>query len=208
MPSLSRLELLVEEPSAEAALNHLLPKLLGPDLLFRVYPHQGKPDLLKKLPARLRGYRRWIPEDWGIVVLIDADGKDCVEQKATLESMARQAGFSTRATTGRGGRFQVLNRLAIEELEAWFFGDVEALCEAYPGIPPSLGERAAYRDSDAIRGGTGESLEREFQKAGHHLGGLSKIKAAREISACMEPSWNRSRSFQVFRQGLLDLVGV
>lgn len=207
MPSLSRLEFLVEEPSAEAALSHLLPKLLGPDLLFSVYPHQGKPDLLKKLPARLRGYRHWIPEDWGIVVLIDADGQGCLEQKATLEGMAWQAGFSTRATNA-GGRFQVLNRLAIEELEAWFFGDVEALCEAYPGIPPSLGNRAGYRDPDAIRGGTWEALERELQRAGHHQGGLAKIRAAREISVYMEPDRNRSRSFQVFRQGLLDLVGI
>ena len=207
MPSLSRLEFLVEEPSVEAALSHLVPRLLGPNLLFSVYPHQGKRDLLKKLPARLRGYRRWIPEDWAIVVLIDADGRDCLEQKAALESMARQVGFSTRAT-GRDGRFEVLNRLAIEELEAWFFGDIEALCEAYPGVSPSLGERAAYRDPDTILGGTWEALERVLQKAGYHRGGLAKIKAAREISACMEPDRNRSRSFRIFRQGLLDLVGV
>jgi hypothetical protein len=206
MPILSRLELLVEEPSMEAALSHLVPKLLGPDFSFSVYPHQGKRDLLKELPARLRGYRRWVPEDWGIVVLIDADGQDCMEQKTALEDMARQAGFVTRSTA-QGGRFQVLNRLAIEELEAWFFGDVDALCEAYLGIPPLLGERAAYRDPDAIRGGTWEALERELQKAGHHPGGLSKIKAAREISACMKPDRNRSRSFQMFRQRILDLVG-
>ena len=103
MPSLSRLEFLVEEPSVEAALSHLVPKLLGPDLLFSVYPHQGKRDLMKKLPARLRGYRRWMPEDWGIVVLIDADGQDCIEQKGALEGMARQAGLMTRSVS-RGGR--------------------------------------------------------------------------------------------------------
>src|SRR5205085_3392295 len=74
MPPLSRVEFLVEEPSTEAALDHLLPKILGVDLAFRIYPHQGKRDLLKKLPSRLRGYRRWLPEDWGIVILIDADG--------------------------------------------------------------------------------------------------------------------------------------
>jgi hypothetical protein len=99
MPSLSRLEFLVEEPSVEAALSYLVPKLLGPDFPFSVYPHQGKRDLLKKLPAR------------------------------------------------------------------------------------------------------------ELQRAGHHQGGLAKIRAAREISVCMEPDRNRSRSFQVFRQGLLDLTG-
>jgi hypothetical protein len=100
----------------------------------------------------------------------------------------------------------VLNRLAIEELEAWFFGDVGALRAAYPGIPSSLGERANYRDPDAIRGGTWEALERELQRAGHHREGLAKIKAAQEIAAHMAPERNRSRSFQAFRQGLLDLV--
>jgi uncharacterized protein DUF4276 len=202
---LIHLEFLVEEPSAEAALGNLVPKLLGPDLSFEVYSFQGKPDLLRSLPARLRGYRRWIPEDWGIVVLIDSDGQDCRAQKKDLEDMAGQAGFLTRAAAG-GHRFQVLNRLAIEELEAFFFGDVEALCDAYPGVPRSLGNRSRYRDPDAISG-TWEALERVLQRAGYHRGGLAKIKAAREISACMEPDRNRSRSFQAFRQGLLDLVG-
>jgi hypothetical protein len=205
VPFLSHLEILVEEPSAEAALVHLVPKILGPDFSFAVYPHQGKPDLLKNLPIRLRGYRHWIPKNWGIAVLIDSDGAECTEQKEKLEEVARRTGFLTR-TAARGGRFQVLNRLAVEELEAWFFGDVTALCDTYPGVPRSLGERAGYRDSDAIQGAW-EALERELQRAGHHRGGLAKIKAAREISARMEPSRNRSRSFQAFRDGLWDLVG-
>ena len=206
MSVLAHVEFLVEEPSAEAALSRLVPKLLGPDFSFAIYPFQDKHDLLKNLPVRLRAYRRWLPENCGIVVLIDADGQDCLEQKRMLEDVANQSGFLTRGS-GRGSRFQVLNRLAIEELEAWFFGDVTALCEAYPGVSPSLGNREAYRDPDIIRGGTWEALERELQKAGHHRGGLAKIKAAREVSARMEPDRNRSRSFHAFRQGLLGLVG-
>src|SRR5437763_7683424 len=107
MPVLAHVEFLVEEPSAEGALYNLVPKILGQDVSFTVYPHQGKPDLLKKLPSRLRGYRAWLPENAGIVVLIDADGQDCRQQKATLETAARQAGFLTRGSAG-GGRFQVL----------------------------------------------------------------------------------------------------
>ncbi|MFL6196734.1 MAG: DUF4276 family protein [Thermoanaerobaculia bacterium] len=194
----------MEEPSAEAALTQLVPKILGTDLSFQVYPHQGKPDLLQNLPVRLRGYRRWPPEDWGIAVLIDADGADCAGQKEELEEIARQAGFLTRTAAG-GARFQVLNRLAIEELEAWFFGDIPAVCEAYPGVPRSLGQRAGYRDPDAIRG-TWEALERELQRAGHHRGGLAKIKAAREIAAKMDPARNHSPSFRAFRDGLIDLA--
>jgi hypothetical protein len=200
------LEILVEEPSAEAALLQLVPKILGPVVTFRVFPHQGKPDLLAKLPARLRAYRRWLPPDWRLVILLDTDGNDCVEEKRRMEEIALQAGLLTRTATEPGIAFQVLTRLAIEELEAWFLGDVEALRAAYPGVPASLANRSAYRDPDAIRGGTAEALERELRKAGYHLGGLAKIQAAREISAHMDPERNRSRSFQAFRRGLLALA--
>jgi hypothetical protein len=200
------LEIFVEEPSAEAALAHLVPQILGPEVTFRIFSHQGKPDLLSKLPERLRAYRNWLPGDWRIIVLVDTDGKDCVQEKRRLEEIAGQAGLVTRTATDSGSRFQVLTRLAIEELEAWFFGDVEALCAAYPGVPASIANRSSFRDPDAIRGGTAEALERELKKAGHHLGGLAKIQAAREISAYMDPERNRSRSFQAFRRGLLASV--
>jgi hypothetical protein len=55
-------EVLVEEPSMEAALRLLLPRLLS-ELTFAVHPYQCKDDLLAKLPARLRGYRSWLPAD-------------------------------------------------------------------------------------------------------------------------------------------------
>lgn len=153
------LEIFVEEPSAEAALRNIVPRILGEDVTFSVYPHQGKKNLLAELPKRLRSYARWLPEDRKIVVLIDADSQDCIAQKERLESMAREAGLRTRSA-GPGGQFQVLNRLAVEELEAWFFGDMEALRSAYPRVPSSLAQRAPYRDPDAIRGGTWEALER------------------------------------------------
>jgi hypothetical protein len=32
-----------------------------------------------------------------------------------------------------------LNRIAVEELEAWFFGDIEALRAVYPKLSATLG---------------------------------------------------------------------
>ena len=200
------IEFLVEEPSAEAALFNLVPKILGQDFSFKVHSYQGKPDLLNKLLPRLRGYKTWIPEDWRIVVLIDADDEDCRVLKDNLEGIAQNAGLITKSRRTIGSYFQVLNRLAIEELEAWFFGDIEAIHAAYPRISLNLGRKAKYRNPDAIRGGTWEALEREFKKAGYFSTGISKILVAREVSVYMEPGRNRSKSFQVFRQGLLDLV--
>jgi hypothetical protein len=77
---------------------------------------------------------------------------------------------------------------------------------AYPRISPNLGNRARYRDPEAIIGGTWEALERELKISGYFPGGLSKISAAREISKFMVPEQNRSRSFQVFRQGLIEMI--
>lgn len=200
------LEIFVEEPSAEVAVRCLVPRIVGPEVSFAVYTHQGKTALLADLPARLRAYARWIPEDWRILVLLDVDQEDCRELKRRLDEIARSAGLPPKADVEGWTGLQVLNRLAIEELEAWFFGDVDAIRAAYPRVPSTLGRRTAYRDPDAIRGGTWEALERELQRVGYHAGGLSKIKAAREISIHMEPERNRSASFKMFRDGLLGLA--
>jgi len=194
------LEILVEEPSAEAALKILLPKIV-PDISFDIHAFQGKHALLKRLENRLRGYRNWLPCDWRIVVLVDRDNGDCRTLKGTLESAAANAGLVTRTLSG-GGNFHVLNRIAIEELEAWFFGDEAALRAAYPRIPANLTKRTTFRNPDAIKGGTWEALERVLQRAGYHKGGLDKKAAARDIAEAMSPDRNRSHSFQVFCAGL------
>ena len=199
------IEFLVEEPSAEAALQNLVPKILGDQGDFTIHVHEGKPDLLKKLPGRLAGYARWLPNDYRIVVLIDEDRQDCKKLKKNLEHVARNAGLLTKSRAKTGSKFQVLNRIAVEELEAWFFGDIQALVKSYPRVSPTLHQKRGYRNSDAIAGGTWEALERVLQRAGYFKGGLAKIEAARQISQNMEPDSNRSISFQVFREGLLSL---
>lgn len=199
-------EVLVEESSTEAALSLLLPRILPATATWVVHPHRGKKDLLDKLPNRLRGYRRWLPPDWRLLVLIDEDREDCRALKRHLNRRARDAGL--RLARGSGGEpIQVLNRIAVEELEAWFFGDVEAIRTAYPGVPATLANRAPYRDPDAVAGGTWEALERILKQAGHHGSGLRKVEAARAIAEHMEPARNRSRSFGHFRDGLLRVLG-
>ncbi|MSP14570.1 MAG: DUF4276 family protein [Chloroflexi bacterium] len=197
------IEFYVEERSAEVVLDCLLPAILGPAISFKIYAHQGKPDLLKQLPSRLRAYRNWIPPDWHVAVLIDRDQQDCLALKAVLEKYATEAGLVTKSAAPAGAKFQVLNRLAIEELEAWFFGDIAAIQAAFPGIP-ELARKARYRDPDAIRGDTWEALTRELERKGYNPGG--KIGVARQISAHMQPALNRSHSFQIFHRGLLELA--
>ncbi len=199
------LEFFVEEPSSEAALLNLVPKIVGPQTSFLIHNYGSKSSLLKKLPDRLQAYRRWLPEHHRIIILVDEDRENCQELKQYLEQAAIDSGLVTKSNTS-GSNFQVLNRLAIEELEAWFFGDVPALIQAFPGVPPTLDQKAPYRNPDSIRGGTWEALERVLQKAGYYKSGLAKIDAALKISERMDPSRNQSKSFQVFRDGLLKMV--
>ena len=199
-------EFLLEEPSAEETLKVILPKILSNDVTFDFLVFEGKDDLLNNLPARLNGYR-WIPDDWRIMVLIDEDRRDCRELKAELERTAHEAGFVTKSSARPNSDFQVVNRLAIEELEAWFFGDVEALHAAYPRVSINLQYQARYRNPDAIIGGTSEALERLLIDGNYHRDKLSKVEVAQNIAPHMEPNRNRSRSFQVFVEGLKACVG-
>jgi hypothetical protein len=192
---------LVEEPSMAAALAAILPKLLGPTT-FELITFDSKKELLKRLPDRLRGYARWMPATSRIVVVVDRDADDCHELKARLDAMARQAGLATRSG---GATWRVVNRLAIEELEAWFFGDWRAVRTAFPRVSDGVSRKATYRDPDAIAGGTWEAFERELKRAGYHSTGLRKIEAARAIAPHMDPARNTSRSFHVLRNALLEM---
>jgi hypothetical protein len=202
-PGLSRVHIvfLVEERSAEVALDHLLPTMLGDRATFQIRPFNGKADLLQSLERQLRGLSRGIP---GVrfVVLVDLDDDDCQELKRRLDETATSVGLRTPSSTGDGA-IQIVNRIAIEELEAWFFGDPTALRAAYPGVSATLERKAPFRDPDAIRGGTWEALLRVLQRAGYYKRAtLPKLENAALIAQRMDPARNRSRSFQVFQAGL------
>jgi len=199
----THVEFLVEEPSMEAFLWTLLPRLLGA-VHFEIRTFQCKDDLLKRLPDRLRGYA-WFPEDYSIVVVVDRDNDDCRELKREMERHAAQVGLPTRTHPQRG-HFTVINRIAIEELEAWYFGDWDAVRTAYSRVSENVPRRARYRDPDAIVGGTWEAFERVLQRSGYFREGLRKIEAARSIAPHLNPARNTSRSFQVLRDALLELA--
>ena len=201
-----QIEFFLEEPSAEVVLKSILPKILSANvnLIYRVF--EGKDDLLKELPMRLKGCY-WERNEKRIIVLIDEDREDCRKLKRKLETAAHEAGFVTKSRAAQNENFQVVNRLAIEELEAWFFGDIVALHAAYPRISENLQSKARYRNPDAIRGGTYEALEHLLLQKNYYRGRIPKSTVAQNIAPHMEPDRNRSRSFQVFVEGLKACVG-
>jgi hypothetical protein len=193
-------EILVEEASAEAFLNAALPSILG-DKTFAIHVHQGKSDLLGKLEGRLKGYQHWLPDNNRIIVLIDRDNEDCITLKAKLEEITERAGFVSRS---KGPDWRVANRIVIEELEAWFFGDWEAVYACYPRVSKTVTAKAAFRVSDDIRGGTWEALERILISCGYYQEGLPKLELAANVGMNFDANRCTSSSFSAFLEALVD----
>ncbi len=194
------LHVFLEEPSAEYALRSLLPRMVGCEHEFFVF--NGKQDLLRRLPDRLRGYAGWAASTGvRIVVLLDRDDDDCAELKSRMEKAATAAGLAT-GTTGI-----VLNRIVVQELESWLLGDVSALRRAYPRLPDGLAAQARFRDPENVPGGCWEAVEHMLQRHGYHVAGLRKGQLAKDVAQHMDVENNRAVSFTAFRDGVRRLVG-
>ncbi len=201
------IDFLLEEASAEILLTEIIPKIVGSDITLRFHDFRGKQNLIQKLPIRLKGYKNLLltNPDWRIVVLVDRDKEDCQVLKQKLEQIAHDAGFTTHSNSAN---FQLLNRIAIEEIESWFFGDVEAIRSAYPKVKENLDKSRNYRNPDEIKGGTCEALERVLASKGYYAKGyMPKTEVARNISQFLNIDSNTSKSFEVFRDGIKLLVG-
>ena len=187
----------------EAFLRALLPSALPEDRTFEVHAFQGKRDLLQKLKSRLRAYARWLPDEWRIVVMVDRDDDDCRALKEQLEETAERAGLLSRSRATERS-WQLVNRVVIEELEAWYFGDWQAVRAAYPRVSATVPNKAAYRTPDAIEGGTWEAFERVMRRHGYFTTGLRKMEAARAIAPHIDPVRNSSQSFGLFADAIAE----
>lgn len=172
---MSRVVFLLEERSMKTLLEGLLPRLM-PGMPFICIPHDGKQDLEKSIPRKLRAWRE---PGVRFIVVRDNDGGNCHELKKRLAEICRQA-----------GRSDAIVRIACQELEAWYFGDTAAMAEAFGDRRlKHIGEKARYRDPDIIHQPSREMvrLVPEFQK----------ISGARRIAPHLTREGNHSRSFQV-----------
>lgn len=114
-----------------------------------------------------------------IVVLVDRDKDDCRKLKSRVEQAAIEAGLFNRTRPDQVGRIQVVNRIAIEELEAWFIGDTEALKGAFSGLRSEVFPKS-FNNSD--NSGTREHLHRFLKSRGIYKSSFPKIEAARKIA--------------------------
>jgi len=179
----NRIVFLLEERSMKVLLEGLLPRVM-PALRFLCVVHEGKNDLEKNIPRKLR---QWREPGARFVIVRDNDGADCTRLKDTLVGLVPEE-----------RREQTLVRIPCQELEAWYFGDPDALALAFsdPDLR-TLGTRARFRDPDRVS--EPSSALAELAPA------FQTVSGARAMGRLLDPSRNTSRSFHVFLEGVRRL---
>ena len=177
---MSRIVFLLEEYSMKVLLDGLLPRLF-PGLLFQCIPHEGKGDLEKSIPRKLRAWRE---PGVRFVIVRDNDHGDCLALKDRLRRLC-----SDRSEE------DWLIRIACQELEAWYLGEPDALADAFR--KESLrrtGSRARFRKPDAVPypAAAVARLVPEFQK----------VSGARLLAKQLTRERNRSPSFHATLNGI------
>lgn len=102
--------------------------------------------------------------------MLDRANDHCGELKGKFEQAEAEARLDAPLRCSDGA-WQVVERIVVEELEAWYFGDWEAVRQAYPRVPPVVQDRGPFRDPDGIQGGTWEAFERILKDEGQFLSG-------------------------------------
>lgn len=178
------LVILTEEKSMQATLEHLLPKL-GIDLdNVTIIAHQGKSDLEKSIPRKLRG---WGDPAARFLILRDNDRGDCRSRKALLANMIGEAGKTNISKV----------RIVCQELESWFLADRPALVAA-GYVQPNKQYGFFNKDPDAI-----PHPVHEMEKL---RPGYGKINGANSIAPHMNPENQNSVSFRNTILAIRELI--
>jgi hypothetical protein len=182
---MKQLVFLLEEESMKALLDVLLPQILPQGINFLCISHEGKQDLEKSIPRKLRA---WQTPDTAFVIVRDKDGADCIEIKKHLVNLCAQA-----------GRNDSLVRIACHELESWFLGDLAAVEKAFNIKKLAEQQRnRKYKEPDKLSNAS-EELEKLVK-------GYRKVSGAKKIAAYMAIDQNYSHSFNCFISGVNSLV--
>jgi len=211
------IEFLVEDSSGEKMLSQLLPKIFGEQgapHTWRMKAYKGvgripaglsvKADptkrlLLDQLPRLLQGYGKTVGID-AVVVVLDTDNRECSAFLTELKSLLANCKPAPHT----------LFRLAIEETEAWYFGDKQSILRAYPRAKRDVIGRYTQDSvcgtwellADAVYPGGSAAIK----KTGWPLPGQIKHEWAEKITPFMDINQNISPSFIKLRDGLLQLA--
>jgi hypothetical protein len=176
---------LVEEPSMGEFLDSFLPRVVTNDWEWQCIPHQGKSDLEKSIPRKMRAWG----EPVRFIVVRDQDNGDCVRIKARLKELCRE-----------GNNDNAIIRIACREMESWFLGNLQAVDKAF-GIEKlaRFQDKEKYRNPDQLQNPSGE-LKRLVPN-------YQKRSGARAIGKQLGLEENRSKSFKTFVRAIRNCIG-
>jgi len=210
-------EIFVEDRSGKELLDRVVPTIIG-DNTFRVNYYWGKGSipmnpkpvtniksqmLLNDLPRTLGAYGKTFA-GWGenyaatLVVVCDLD-RDCLKElRNNLIELLSSCNPPPKTVFC----------IAVQEIEAWLLGDIDAVSAVYPKAKRKL---SSY--SDETQNGTWETLADAVYSGGskalkdhpYSYIGIEKSKWAKEIAPRINIETNRSPSFCYFRDKLRAL---
>ncbi|ABK45711.1 conserved hypothetical protein [Magnetococcus marinus MC-1] len=178
-----QLVFMLEECSMENTLREIVPKMvdLPMDPLFLTF--DGWTDLEKNIPVKLRGWNQ--PHvHTQFVIIRDNDHRPDHLLRDRLTQACAQA-----------GRPDTLIKLACQELESWFLGDLHAVEKAYH--QKNIAKRQThqkFRNPDKLA-----NPKEELRKL---IPTYQLLDGSRRIAKEMRLEQNRSPSFAEFKEGL------
>lgn len=175
---------LLEEPSAAAMLEGLLPRILASTISVRLIPFEGKQDLEKQVVKKLRGY---LNPRARFIILRDQDSHpNCQALKASLLAKCLDSGKNEVS----------LVRIACHELETFYLADLTAVERglAVQGLE-KLQQRKKFRQPDLL-GSPAAELATLTKQA------YQKVSGSRAIGKHLDVENERSASFRNLVSGI------
>lgn len=181
---MKELVFLLEEESAKAMLESLLPRILDAGIKPRLLAFEGKQDLEKQMMGKMRGY---INPHARFIVMRDQDAApDCRVVKEALSARCAEAGRQGVA----------LVRIACHELESFYLADLAAV-ETGLGIKGLAKQQgiAKFRNPDVLQKPNKELLTLTKQR-------YQKVSGSRAIGQHLDADNERSSSFRNLIAGI------
>ncbi|WP_279362253.1 DUF4276 family protein [Xanthomonas sacchari] len=181
---MKELVFLLEEPSASAMLDSMLPRFLAESIHYRLIAFEGKQDLEKHLERRVRGYQN---PHARFIILRDLDSHpECRIVKQNLLNLCHRSGKHD----------QCLVRLACKELETFYLADLDAVSKALrlPKLAKQQNHRK-FRNPDDLA-----NPSKELKALTNNS--YQKVAGSREIGKYLELDNIRSASFRNLVAGI------
>lgn len=183
---------MLEEGSAEIVIDCLMKKFF-PSVNSICIPHNGKNDLQRSIPRKLK---RWNNPHAHFVIVHDQDDKDCHQLKKELRGICEST-----------PRSDAIIRIVCKTLEAWYWGDLDAVAQAYPKFKPErVKDKKRNRIPDSIGDPYGRLKDVLKKHCGEHTE-CGKMQMAERIAPhmCIDNN-NKSESFNVFIKSVDTIV--